>query len=85
VSRKKISITQRMPNLQPLVEESDAPAVVAVRPEAAAVFGSHRVFERPVRSGCNQIDEDPKEKPHTESTESAELNSVDSVDSVDSV
>jgi hypothetical protein len=49
-----------MPNLQPLVGESDAAPLVAVRPEAAAVFGSHRVFERPVRSRCNQIDEEPK-------------------------
>jgi hypothetical protein len=54
MSCKKIFDTQRMPNLQPLVDESGAAAIVGAR------GGGHPAFERPVRSGFDQADEDPK-------------------------
>jgi uncharacterized protein YdeI (YjbR/CyaY-like superfamily) len=42
-----------MPSLQPLVDESGAAAIVEAR------AGGHPAFERPVRSGCNQTDDEP--------------------------
>jgi hypothetical protein len=45
--------TQRMPNLQPLVDESGAAAIVGARADG------HPAFERPARSGCNQTEEEP--------------------------